>query len=210
MTTYIFDLETRLLASEVEQQYPAELGGDKGFSRPDLFGFAAGVVVDLDSGEAYRYGPDQAGEMIEALSSAELTVGYNSLAFDLQVLSGYGDVETLRGRHVDLCAAVWSALEELAAAEGIQGRLRQGGLDAVCKANGLGGKTGAGADAPAMFREGRIEELLDYCEADTRLTAALYSRARDTGALTIEPYYRDSQKNRVELGPRSLALELGC
>lgn len=202
MTTYVLDLETRLLASDVEAEFAAELAGESPWSRPDLFGFAAGVAVELDTGEALRFAPDEAAAMIEALAAADVTAGYNSAAFDLGVLSGVGSVEHLRERHVDLCAAVWDALKDLAAAEGINHRLRQGGLDGLCKANGLAGKTGVGADAPAMFREGRIEELLTYCEADVRLTADLYHIAREHGTLTVEPTYRDASKNRVELGRR--------
>lgn len=208
MTTYILDLETRLLASEVEEMYAAELAGESPWSRPDLFVFAAGVLVEVGSGEALRYGPNEAPEMIAALRQADVTVGYNSAAFDLPVLSGSGDVEHLRERHVDLCAAVWTALDTLAAEEGIEGRLRQGGLDGLCRANGLGGKTGAGADAPAMYRAGRISELLDYCEADTRLTAELYRRAREHGYLMVEPTYRDDARNLVELGVRNIPVSL--
>lgn len=208
MTTYILDLETRRLASEVEAEFAETLAGEKGFSRPDLFGFACGVAVEVGSGEALRYGPEQAREMIAELGRADVTVGYNSKAFDLQVLSAYGDVEPLRARHVDLCAAVWTSLETLATDEGITSRLRQGGLDGLAKSNGLSGKTGAGTDAPTLYRDGRIEELLAYCEADTRLTAELYRRACEHGSLAVEPTYRDADKTRVELGSRTLPVSL--
>lgn len=208
MTTYVFDTETRRLASEVEAEYASELAGAKGFSRPDLSGFSCGVLVDAETGEAMRYGPDQAGEMIAKLSEVDVTAGYNSAAFDLPVLSAYGSVSAIRENHVDLCSAVWTSLANLAESEGIEHRLRQGGLDSVCKANGLEGKTGIGTDAPSLYREGRIEELLDYCEADVRLTADLYRRAVETGYLTVEPTYRDSSKNVVELGPQEVPVSL--
>lgn len=208
MTIYVLDVETRLLASEVEEQYAETLAGESAWNRPDLFGFACGVLLDADSGEAMRYGPEEASEMIERLSEADVTVGYNSAAFDLNVLSAYGDVSALRERHVDLCSAMFTALNELAAAEGSKKRLRHGGLDGLAKANGLAGKTGAGAGAPALYRDGHIEELLSYCEADVRLTATLYSIAREHGSLTVEPYHHDRERNRVELGPRELPVSL--
>lgn len=208
MTTYALDVETRKLAGEVEAEFAEMLAGESPWSRPELFGFACGVIVEVGSGEALQFGPDQAPQMIAALDSADTTVGYNSAAFDLGVLSAYGDLEPLRGCHVDLCAAVWSSLEELASEEGIESRLRQGGLDKLARANGLGGKTGAGTDAPAMFRAGKIEELLTYCEADVRLTAELYRRACEHGSLVVEPTYRDSDKTRRELGSRNISVSL--
>lgn len=200
MTVLVFDLETRKLASEVELEHAAELAGESAWTRPDLFRLACGVIVDVDSGEARRYGPEEADRMLEALGEADLTVGYNSLAFDLGVLGAQGDVRAIRERHVDLCHEVREALTDLdeAQAPGVD-YLRSGGLDALAKANGLGGKTGSGEDAVALFREGRLQELLDYCEHDVRLTAALYRMARDHGELLVDAYHRNELDERVYL-----------
>lgn len=208
MTIYVMDVETRLLASEVEQEYAETLAGASPWKRPDLFGFACGVIVDADTGEALRYGPEEAREMIAALREAEVTVGYNSAAFDLPVLGAYGDVEPLRNKHVDLCAAVREGLEPLAEAAGIGKRLRQGGLNGLAQANGLAGKTAAGVDAPALYREGRIEELLRYCEADVRLTAALYRTAHRYSSLQVDPYHHNQNRERVYLPRTTLPLTL--
>lgn len=208
MTTYVMDVETRKLSSEVAEQYAGELAGASAWSRPDLFGFACGVLVDADTGEARRYGPEEAPEMIAALWEAETTVGYNSAAFDLSVLSAYGDVEPLRSEHIDLCKLVWDALDALANEAGMHKRLRQGGLDGLCRANGLAGKTGAGVDAPTLYHAGRIEELLRYCEADVRLTAALYRTARERGSLQVDPYHHDADRQRVYLPRTTLPLTL--
>lgn len=208
MSALAFDVETRLLASEVEERYASELAGASPWTCPDLFGFACGVALDIDTGEALHYGPEQARKMMATLASAEKTVGYNSAAFDLPGLSAYGDVEPLRAHHVDLCAAVWDALDAVADQKGMEKRLRQGGLDGLCKANGLAGKTADGVDAPALYREGRIEELLRYCEADTRLTAALYRTAHRRGSLDVDPYHHDADRRRVYLPRMSLPLTL--
>lgn len=208
MTVLAFDTETQKLASEVEEDYAYELDGESAWSRPDLFGFAAGVIVDVDINEALRYGPEQAREMIAALQEAETTVGYNSSAFDLSVLAAYGDVEPLRERHVDLCNLVREQLAVLAEEHQTEHRLRQGGLDGLCRANGLAGKTASGVDAPTLYREGRIEELLRYCEADVRLTAALYRTARKHGGLQVDPYHHDADRQRVYLPRTTLSFSV--
>ena len=207
MTTLAFDLETRRLASEVEEEYVDELAGESSWKRPDLFGFAVGCLVDAESGGATHFGPGEAAEMLEALRNAKTTVGYNSSQFDLSVLSAYGDVGPIRDRHVDICAAVREALEALPEAKGVD-RLRSGGLDGLAKANGLEGKTGAGTDAPGLYRAGRIDELLSYCEVDTRLVSDLYRIARDRGGLRVDPYYRNADRNCVYLDRTTIPLTL--
>lgn len=54
---------------------------------------------------------------------------------------------------------------------------------------------------PILFREGRILELLGYCEADVRLTAALYCLLGE-GRLQVEPSYYSEAGERVRLGRR--------
>lgn len=66
-----FDLETRKLASEVEAEHAAELKGESPWTRPDFFGFGVGVIVNVETGEAMRFGPGQAEAMIERLRDAD-------------------------------------------------------------------------------------------------------------------------------------------
>lgn len=51
-------------------------------------------------------------------------------------------------------------------------------LRALLALNGLEGKTGSGADAVVMAREGRWQELADYCLHDTRMTHRVSSLER--------------------------------
>lgn len=209
-----FDVETKRLASEVEAEYADELAGASAWARPDLFGFAVGCAVDLASGVAVLIPPGgkSADFMVRLLECAETVVSYNGEDFDLGVLSAGRSVEGIRegGRHVDLCAEVREALADLpeAQAPGVD-HLRSGGLDALARTNGLEGKTGSGEDAVSLYREGRIEELLSYCEQDARLVADLYRLAREQGELRVEAYYRNEHDERRYLpGPVYVPLAL--
>ena len=197
-TVLAFDLETLRLANEVAEEFAEVLDGASPWSRPDLFGFGVGVVVDISTGVAYRHRSPEA--MIEHLREADVCVSYNGENFDLGVLAAHGNVEGIRARHVDLNAFVRQGLDDLpeAQAPGVD-RLRQGGLNGLAKANGLTGKTGDGGAAPQLLREGKIEEVLDYCEADTHLVAELYRLARDRGELRVEAFYSDHHGDRVYL-----------
>lgn len=195
-TVYAFDLETTRLASDAEREFAAELGGASPWSRPDLFGFGAGVILNVETGIPCRIKPGEgsAEMMVKILRQADTVVSYNGESFDLGVLSAYGDVSSIRQKHVDLNVLVREGLNDLpeALAPGVD-KLRQGGLDGLARANGLSGKTGGATAAPALLREGRVEEVLNYCEHDARLVAELYRLARDRGELLVEAYYYDEQ-----------------
>ena len=109
-TILALDLETLRLASEVEEEFAAELDGASPWARPDLFGFACGLIVDVESDVTLRIPPGEkaADFMVRLLEAADLVVSYNGESFDLGVLSAYRSVEGLREseKHVDLCAAV--------------------------------------------------------------------------------------------------------
>ena len=207
--TLAFDLETLRLAREVEEEYASELTGKSPWTRPDLFGFGCGVIVDLATNVSYRY--REAAPMIEYLSEAGRVVSYNGESFDLKVLEAYGDVSEIRAKHVDINALVMAALDEhpLAQKPNVD-RIRQGGLDGLAKANGLGGKTAgvSGLAVPGMLREGKAEEVLNYCEVDTRLVAELYRIARQRGALHVDAFTKVDGR-LVELGCLEVPVPMG-
>lgn len=77
-TVLAFDLETTKLASEVEAENKDTLQRNSSWTRPDLFGYGCGVTVNVETGEANRFGLGQATAMIGLLKEADLTVGYNT------------------------------------------------------------------------------------------------------------------------------------
>lgn len=208
MTVLAIDVETRLLASEVEAEHAADLAGASPWARADLFGLACGVAVDADTGMALRFGPGQAAAMLEVLASADATCGYNSASFDLTVLSAYGDVTGIRCHHLDINVLVQERLNVLAEERKTEHRLRQGGLDGLARSNGLAPKSGDGLRAVELFREGRVQEVLDYCEGDARLVADLYRIAQEHGGLRVDPYHRDADRNRIYLPRTTLPISL--
>ena len=117
--------------------------------------------------------------MIEQLTSlvdeGHTLVTWNGLSFDFDVLgeeSGLqGECAELAMNHVDM---MFHAVCQLGhylslgkAAEGL----------------GVGEKTGRGADAPAMWAEGRHEEVLRYNVQDAMLTLAVAEEAERRGQL---------------------------
>lgn len=102
---------------------------------------------------------------------ADLIVGFNSKAFDDNLLHAYNlDIKT-----------DYDLLEEIRIASGqppqyVPGITREGySLDAMAKANFNLGKTGSGEKAPILFQRGEITELLSYFKRDVQLTQKLYN-----------------------------------
>jgi len=58
-----------------------------------------------------------------------------------------------------------------------------------------------------MLRAGKVEEVLDYCERDTRIVADLYRLARRDGKLAVDGYLKRGSE-RVELGRLEVAVSI--
>ncbi len=148
-----FTVEERPTWLEVQAQHSEELNGRWGLGRPDLFGFAAGAIVDANTGEATRFGPDEAEQMLAALEEADVMVSWNDGAFELGVL-GVPPASKLREKHLNLVMEY--EFEE---------QLEEVHQDEI-------------TEGAALYGEGRIGELLDHCEAVARWTAEAYWAVR--------------------------------
>ena len=111
---------------------------------------------DIPRGCAYEF-------LNAALDHATRIVAHYGSRFDLPLLA--------RGDEARL--ARWQAKlhDPLLLLRGIGERGL--GLGALLQLNSLGGKTGSGSDAPALFRQGKFQELEDYCANDVDQLAAL-------------------------------------
>jgi hypothetical protein len=109
---------------------------------------------------------------------ADNFVGFNSIPFDNAVLRTIG-IDLPEPKCYDLLREIW-------AAEGLGPKFvyptHAGyGLDAVCKANGFGGKTGYGGTAPVLWQQGKIGAVIDYCLQDINLTRTVFKEAISNG-----------------------------
>jgi hypothetical protein len=97
-------------------------------------------------------------------------VGFNSIEFDDRLCQAHGvNVKT----DVDLLRLVRVLSGQPAIY--VRGLTRAGyNLDAICRANGLGVKSGHGADMPDMWAAGDYDTVVSYCLNDVSLTQSLY------------------------------------
>lgn len=146
-----FDLETQRLAEEVG-----------GWENKHLMRVSVAVVYDSESGDYRCFREDEVGDLIRELKAADLVVGYNIRRFDYRVLSAYTGEDLQRIPTFDML-------------DDIKGRLGfRLSLDHLAE-HTLGERKAAdGLQAVAWFREGRMEELADYCRKDVELTRRIF------------------------------------
>jgi DEAD/DEAH box helicase domain-containing protein len=164
--TLVFDLETKNLAHEVG-----------GWTNINKLGLAVAVLLHVETGEISKFVEQEAGELIAKILGADRVVGFNVKRFDYEVLRPYGLVQDpgLIQKTIDLLDHIYNYLGF---------RLS---LDNLAEATLNESKSADGIIAVRWFREGKIDQVLDYCEQDVHVTHRLWEYGRENGYIN----YRD-------------------
>ncbi len=170
----MFDLETKFLAHEVG-----------GWSNIDKLGLAAAVLLHVETDATFRYVERDASELITQLLNADQVVGFNVIRFDYDVLRPYGLTRNsgLIQKTIDLLDHLYGYLGFRLSLE----NLAEATLNETKSADGI--------IAVQWFREGKIDQVLDYCEQDVRLTHRLWEYGRENGHVKYRD--RDYRLQRV-------------
>ncbi len=162
----------RVLFLDIETQRSAEEVG--GWHNKHLMRVAAAVAYDSreDSYQVFR--EEGVHELIEKLKSADLIVGFNIADFDYQVLKGYTSFRFQSLKTFDL-------LQEVSRQLGYRlslGHLAHKTLQTEKSADGL--------QSLQWFKEGRIDEVIAYCQKDVEITKDLFLFGLANGYLLFE------------------------
>lgn len=151
-----------IIVLDVETQKSfKEVGKSKAMSLSKLKVSVVGVY-DYLSGQYLSYEEKDMMKLDRRLQAADLIIGFNIRHFDMAVLAPYLFAPVANLPVLDL-------LDEI---EKVRGH--RASLDSVARATLKEGKSGDGAEALVLFREGRMEELKKYCLDDVRLTKGIY------------------------------------
>ena len=109
---------------------------------------------------------DNASKLLALLDEAPVLAGFNAVLFDLPYIAKLLDIEYDRlegwkAKCIDPYLGMRSTLHTTCK------------LQRLLDMNELGSKTGSGSDAIGLARDGKLQELLDYCMMDVLLTHAL-------------------------------------
>lgn len=150
------------------------------------------LTADLDAHgiwhftiETVRFGEDEEPlERIDELLCGRACVSYNGRGFDLPVLM----LTAQATRNFSLPALTAAATEsryasarhvDLADKYANYGAARGASLARLCEAVGVAAKvTAHGDEVGALYDEGRIDEIVEYCEGDVASTLLLFAHCR--------------------------------
>jgi len=157
MRYLVFDLETQNIFQDV------------GGSDPALLDISVASVYDTQAKQMTSATIDNLEILWPIIEQADALVGYNSNHFDIPLLNKYYPGELTSIKSIDL-------LEDIKASLGR--RLR---LDSVASATVGAKKSADGLQAVRWWREGKVDEIITYCEQDVHVTAKVFFYALEHG-----------------------------
>ncbi len=170
--TIVFDVETKHLADEVG-----------GWAHIRRLGLSVAVTYDPQHEVYQTYLEEQARDLVAALRSATLVVGFNVFRFDYEVLRAYTN----------------DPLQDLPTLDMLQDLYRTLGwrprLDDLASATLGVGKGADGVQAVQWYRSGEMDRLIDYCRRDVEVTWRIYEFGRRHQY--VEVWERGHRKRRV-------------
>lgn len=142
------------------------------------------VAVSYDDTNSFRvWFEKDIPEMIQYLSSFDVVISYNGDQFDSKVLSHYGDVREIMKKSFDLAQYFQRKLKH---------RLK---LDTIATATLGTGKSSDGLQALKWWKEGRIQEIIDYCQQDVQVLKDIVEFGKENGFIL----YTDMQNKTVQV-----------
>ncbi len=174
----------RVITFDIESISPSSVRGSIDVNEQELT-----VVAIHDSlSDSYSYYfKEDLPKLWPIIERADQLVGFNSNTFDIPLLNRYYPGDLSRIRSLDLLAEVQQALGR---------RIR---LQALAEATLGRGKKGDGVKAVDWWREGKREQVAEYCVEDVRLTRELYDYALAHGVLKYKDL-RDIRDIKLDTG----------
>ena len=155
MNIVFFDLETQRSFDEV--------GGRHNIR---MLGLSAAVTYSSAGGEYRHYTEEAVADLIAELRAADLVVGFNVLSFDYEVLRAYTDDPLDDLETVDMLAHIHKRLGFRVS------------LDNLASTTLKTSKSADGLQAVRWYKQGRLQEILEYCQQDVEVTRKLYEYGR--------------------------------
>ena len=151
MNIVFFDVETQRTFDEV--------GGRHNIRK---LGLSVAVTYSTADGTFHHYTEETVDDLIAELKAADLVVGFNVLNFDYEVLRAYSDERLDRLPTVDMLDHIYKRLGFRVS------------LDSLAASTLGTAKSADGLQAVRWYKQGRMQEILDYCQQDVEVTRKLY------------------------------------
>lgn len=129
------------------------------------------AIHDSQTGEYSSYLKEDLPKLWPILENTDVLIGFNSDYFDIPLLNRYYPGDLSHVRSLDLLTEVQKVLGR---------RIR---LQSLAEATLGRGKSGDGLKAGEWWKEGKYDQVREYCIEDVRLTRELYDYALANGSL---------------------------
>ncbi|MBI3046117.1 MAG: ribonuclease H-like domain-containing protein [Candidatus Harrisonbacteria bacterium] len=116
-------------------------------------------------------------DLKKLLQNAGLIIGFSINRFDLPILNKHLNINLNAIDNIDI-------LDDIEAKLG-----HRVGLDWLSQTNLKVGKSAHGLDAIKFYKEGRLEDLKNYCLQDVKITKDLYELGKKQGHLLVPTNY---------------------
>lgn len=143
------------------------------------------VCYDYGTRNFYSFTEKTINGLFNLFEKASVIIGYNSNSFDLVVLDEYYVGNLFKFPSFDI-------LESIREKSG-----RRYALDDVVRSTLNKGKSGHGLHAIELYHEGKIDELINYCTDDVKLTKELFDFGVKNGFIYL-PTMTNKMKLEVE------------
>jgi DEAD/DEAH box helicase domain-containing protein len=150
----------RILFLDIETQRSAEEVG--GWQNKHLMRLAVAVVYDTREDSFLVFKEDRVHDLIAVLKTADLVVGFNIADFDYSVLKGYSSFRFSELKTFDILQEIFRQLGYRLSLN----HLAHKTLNMEKSADGL--------QSLQWFKEGKIEEVIAYCQKDVEITRDLF------------------------------------
>lgn len=153
MRKIVFDIETRNIFSEV------------GSSDPTALDISIVGIYDSETDSYSTYTQEELSQLWPIIERADVLIGYYSDHFDLPLLNKYYPGDLFKIKSLDI-------LKEIRKSYG-----RGMKLDQLAEGTLGKKKSGHGLEAVKWWKEGKIEEIRQYCLDDVKITKEIYDYA---------------------------------
>lgn len=157
----VVDVETQKIAQDVG-----------GWDHIDKLGVSVACAYDSKTGEFLAYRENEL-DKLNKLCRERLVVGYNILGFDLKVLTPYG----FEPKRLD----VFDIMIDVQATSG----WRYVKLDNIAKGTLGTEKSADGLQAVEWYKQGRIDDIIKYCQKDVEITRDVFVYGMKNGHIKI-------------------------
>lgn len=145
------------------------------------------VVAYFYEDDTYEsYLEEDLPKLFKRLETAERIIGYNSKGFDIPILNNYYPGDLLQVPQLDM-------LEKIHESLGF--RLK---LDSVAAATIGASKSAHGLLAVQWWKEGKIDEIIEYCQQDVKVTKEVYEYGKKNGFVLFDDRTGERQKVEVD------------